>query len=210
MDQGLHTGAIFSNLRKAFDGVNHDLLVDKLQLYGCSSLAVLWFKSYLSDHRQCINIPGTLSDTEVLSSGVPQRSILGPILFLLFIIDLPLTWKNRNGLFADDATFYASASTLTDVQVQLQRDLSNTATWTNDHGMATHPQKTKDMITGTRQMLSRCEECALSLCLDDRQLEQTQEERLLGLDIDPSLSWSYHVANLGKKTLKARCCCGSH
>ena len=79
---------------------------------------------------------------------------------------------------------------------------SNTATWTEDHGMAAHPEKTKYMIIGTGQQLSRCEECALSLWLDGRQLEQTQEERLLGLDIDPSLSWSTHVANLRKTLLK--------
>ena len=71
--------------------------------------------------------------------------------------------------------------------------------WTKDHGMAAHPQKTKDMIIGTRQKLSHCEECALSLCLDGRQVEQTQEERLLVRLLDPSLSWSSHVANLRKK-----------
>ena len=114
------------------------------------------------------HIAGTLSDTKVLRSGVPQGSILGPTLFLLFINDLPLTWKNKNGLFADDATFYASASTLTDVQVQLQRDVSKMVTWTKDHDMATHPEKTKYMIIGTRQKLSRCEESALLLCLDGR------------------------------------------
>ena len=68
--------------------------------------------------------------------------------------------------------------------------------------MAAHPEKTKCMIIGTRQKLSRFEECALSLYLDGRQLEQTQEKRLLGVDIDPSLSWSSHVANLRKKLLK--------
>ena len=68
--------------------------------------------------------------------------------------------------------------------------------------MAAHPKKTKCMLIGTRQKLSRFEECALSLYLDGRQLEQTQEERLLGLDIDPSLSWSSHVANFRKKLLK--------
>ena len=156
MDQGLYTGAIFLDLRKAFDFVNHDLLVTKLQMYGCSPSTLLWFKSYLSDRRQCVNIAGNLSDTEVLRSGVPQGSIMGHFLFLLFINDLRLTWKNRNGLFADDATFYANASNLTDVQVQLQRKLSNTVTWTKDHGMAAHPQKTKYMIIGTRQKLFRC------------------------------------------------------
>ena len=83
--------------------------------------------------------------------------------------------------------------TLTYALVQLQRDVSNTAA---------HSKKLKYMITGTRQKVSRCEECALSLCLDGRQLEQTQEERLLGLDIDPSLSCSSQIANLTKKLLK--------
>ena len=64
MDQGLFTCAIFLGLRKAFDVVNHELLVAKLQMYGYSSSALLWFKSYLSDRRQCVNIARTLSDTE--------------------------------------------------------------------------------------------------------------------------------------------------
>ena len=202
MDQGLYTGAIYLDLRKAFDVVNHDLLIAKLRIYGCSPSSLIWFKSYLTDRRQCVNLAGTVSDTEVLSSGIPQGSILGPVFFLLFINDLPLSWKSKNGLFADDATFYVSATTLTDVQLQLQQDLNSTATWTKEHGMVAHPDKTKYMIIGTGQKLSRCDDCTLTLFLDERKLEQTQEERLLGLDIDPTLSWSNHVTNLRKKLLK--------
>ena len=102
MDQGLYTGAIFLDLRKAFDVVNHDLLIAKLQIYGCSPSTLLWFKSFLTDRRQCVNLSGTVSDTEVLSSGIPQGSILGPALFLLFINDLPLSGESRNGLFAEN------------------------------------------------------------------------------------------------------------
>ena len=208
MEQGLYSAVIFSDLCKAFDVVNHYLLAAKRQMYGCSLSALPWFNSYLSDCRQCVNIAGTLSDTEVLSSGVPQSLNLSPVLFL-FINNLPLTWKNRNGLFADDATFYASASNLTDVQVQLQQDLSNMVTWTKDHSMAACPQKTKYVIIGTQQKLSCCKECALSPCLDGRQLEQTREAPLLGLDIDPALPCSSHIANQ-EKTLKGRCCTGSY
>ena len=77
VDQGLYTGAIFLDLRKSFYVVNPDLLVAKLQMCGCPSSAPQWVKSYLSDCRQCVNIAGNLSDTEVLSSVVPQGSILG-------------------------------------------------------------------------------------------------------------------------------------
>ena len=164
MDQGLYTGEIFLDLHKAFDVVNHDLIIAKLQIYGCSPSSLLWFKSY---RRQCVNLTGTVSNIEVLSSDIPQGSILGPALFLLFINELPLYWESRNGLFADvDATFYASATALTDVQLQLQRDLNSTATWTKEHGIVAHQEKTKHMIIGTREKLSRCEECALTLFLD--------------------------------------------
>lgn len=77
MDQGLYTGAILLDLRKTFDVVNHDLLIAKLQIYGCSPTSLLWFKSYFTDRHQCVNLKGTVSDTEVLASGIPLRSILG-------------------------------------------------------------------------------------------------------------------------------------
>ena len=89
MNQGFYAGAIFLDLRKAFDVVNHDFLIAKLQMYGCSSSTLLWFRSYLSDRRQCVNLTSVVSDTEVLRSGVSQGSILGPVLFLLFLTTYP-------------------------------------------------------------------------------------------------------------------------
>ena len=105
IDQGLYTSAIFLDLRKAFNVVNRDLIINKLQIHGCSPSSLLYFKSYLTDCRQCVNFKGTVSVTEVLPFGIPQGSILGPTFFLLFLNDIPLSWESRNGLFADDATF---------------------------------------------------------------------------------------------------------
>ena len=84
---------------------------------------------------------GTVSDTQVLASGIPRVRSWVLYFFLLFINDLPLSWESRNGLFADYATFYASATTLTDVQSQLQRDLNSAAIWTKEHGMVAHRKK---------------------------------------------------------------------
>lgn len=202
MDRGELTGVIYLDLRKAFDVVNHDLLLTKLQMYGFSPSALRWFKSYLTDRYQQVSLNGVLSDAASLRCGVPQGSILGPSLFLLFINDLPLSWKNENGIFADDATFYASAQSLSTIQDDLQRDLASTAKWTKEHGMVAHPEKTKYMIIGTNQKISHCKDCSLSLWLNDKQLQQTHDERLLGVDIDPKLTWSTHVENLRKKLLK--------
>jgi len=71
MDQGLYTGANFLDLRKAFDAVNHDLLIAKLQIYGCSPSSLLWFKSYLTDRRQCVNLSGFVSNTDLGSCTFP-------------------------------------------------------------------------------------------------------------------------------------------
>ena len=201
IDQGLFTGAIFLDSRKAFDVVNHDLLVAKLQMYGYSSSALLWFKSYLSDRRQCVNIAGTLSDTELLISGVLQGSILSPVLFLLVINDLPLIWTNRNGLFVDDAPFYASAST----------DLCSGTTSTGSfyygdmdqrswHGCPSAKDKLHDNWQSTKAFPLR-RICPFAV-FGWWQLEQTQ--RLLGLDIDPSLYLGHHTKLiLGKNSESA-------
>ena len=100
------------------------------------------------------------------------------------------------------ATFYASSPSLSIIQDKLQQDLVSQAKWTKEHGMIAHPDKTKYMIVGTNQKISRCEDCSLPLWLNDHQLQQSHDERLLGVHIDPNLSWSTHVENLRKKLLK--------
>ena len=107
IDSGKFGCGIFIDLRKAFDTVNHDILYKKLEHYGVRGMLLEWFKSYLTDRKQYVFYNGESSDLKLISCGVPQGSVLGPLLFLIYINDLPNISTNlKFFLFADDTNIY--------------------------------------------------------------------------------------------------------
>ena len=111
MDEGLLTGAVFIDLRKAFNSVDHDLLIKKLESYGFKNNELNWFKSYLSDRKQVVSVGKEISDYCLIMSRAPQGSILGPLSFVLFINYLPEVLTKRQILmYADNTVTYFSAS----------------------------------------------------------------------------------------------------
>ena len=103
IDCGKYIGAEFVDLSKAFDMVNHTLLIDKLNSFGITGIENKWFKSYLKNRTQCVSVNGTISDPNTILSGVPQESILGLLLFLLFINDMSDSIINPTvDMYADD------------------------------------------------------------------------------------------------------------
>ena len=154
IDNGNFTGTSFVDFTKAFDLVDHKLLIQKLECYKFNENTLKWFISYLSNRKQSVHIGDTQSDYLEIISGVPQGSVLGPLLFLIYINDLPLHVKHSNiDIFADDATLHSSAPDLNTIQVALCKDLENINIWCLENKMKINEKKTKCMLIGTNQKL---------------------------------------------------------
>ena len=120
------TGAVFIDLRKTFDSINHTLLLDKIRSCGVTDTELLWFRSYLTNRKQAASYQNVLSDLEQLSTGVPQGSILGPLLFILFINDLPRSVKSSSILiYADDAVVFHAAKDVSSINATLSLELDS-------------------------------------------------------------------------------------
>ena len=193
-------GAVLLDLSKAFDLVNHQILKQKLSAYKFSQLSQSWFDSYLSNRFQQVHISGKLSESKEIKAGVPQGSVLGPLLFLLYINDLPLYIKYcLLDLFADDGTLHTSNSHLPTVTNFLNLDLDNFSDWCDDNDMKKNTSKSKAMFLATRNTANKIMTEPPHLTIKGEQIQITESEKLLGVHINNSLSWSTHIESTLKK-----------
>jgi len=142
----LFTIAIFCDLQKAFDTVDHTILLKKLCSIGVRGIELHWFKNYLSNRKQFVNIDGINSVLLDILIGVPQGSILGPLLFLIYINDLPTCSNFDDSLFADDTTLNKSHANLKELESIVNLEFQKILYFFQSHKLSLHPEKTKFML----------------------------------------------------------------
>ena len=192
LDKSGVVGTILMNLSKAFDCLPHDLILGKLQAYGVNYESLELIRSYLSNRYQRIKLDSTFSSWMKILLGVPQGSILGPLLFNIFINDILLSIeKTEICNFADDNTIYSCEKTVEEVIENLHYDLKLVLKWLENNQMMANPGQFQFMLLGKNTKYQ-------TLQIQNNTLKSFQSVKLLGLTIDKNLKFDTHIDNLCK------------
>ena len=180
---------------KAFDMVEHSILLKKLEHYGIRGRALCWMKSYLSNRKQYVSINGSDSATHAMKYGVPQGSILGPLLFVIYINDIPEVARFAKFiLYADDANIIITATTIEEINDKLLELTKNLLKWVNCNGLALSLKKTQYIIFSRQNV-----DLPSPLFISNKLIERKQEAKFLGVIVDESLAWTKHIKTLQSK-----------
>ena len=180
---------------KAFDMVDHDILLHKLCHYGIRGKTFDWLKSYLNNRKQYVSISNKKSSLQHVKYGVPQGSILGPLLFIIYINDIPEIDKFAKFiLYADDANIIITGKNMAEIEERIASLSFNLVRWVNSNGLMLNLKKTHYMVFSRQKSLQDP-----VLKINNFQIKRVQEARFLGVIIDDKLTWSAHI-----KTMKSK------
>jgi len=194
LDNKMLVGAVLMDLSKAFDCIPHDILITKMHAYGFSKNTLTFFYSYLKRRKQYVKINETCSDFKTILTGVPQGSILGPVLFNLFINDLFYSIKEADLYnFADDNTIYTYGFNLGNIFRKLQNDLQNILLWLENNSLKANPVKFQFMILGN--VTGKY----FYLNFNDISFKAADSVKVLRIEIDENINFNHHIMNLSKK-----------
>ena len=191
----MYTGTVFIDLRKAFDTVDPLILLKKLNNIGVSPDSLTWFCSYLTDRRIHTLFNSSTSSESNVDYGVPQGSILGPLLFIIYIDDIV---KHLNHcsvhLYADDTVIYFSHKDIPTIESVINSELRSIYEWLCNSKLSLNCDKTVSMLFGSPKMLSKCNQ--LSLNVNGKNILHVHCMKYLGLVLDPSLKWNLHIEQM--------------
>jgi hypothetical protein len=195
VSHGKDIRVVFLDISKAFDRVWHMGLLHKLRKHGIKGRLLSWFMNYLKDRQQRVIINGVASSWGNIEAGVPQGSVLGPLLFLVFINDITNVVTNcKIRLFADDTCLFIEVDNHEDAATQVNEDLAKIQDWSNTWLVSFSPQKTRDMVITNKGPRDYPD-----LALDDQIIEKVTSHKHLGVTLSNDLGWKSHVYNIAKK-----------
>ena len=195
-----NTLGVFIDLSKAFDSIDHGILLHKLYHYGIRGPIAEWFKSYLTDRSQYVHVDGVNSDRIGVTSGVPQGSILGPLLFNVFMNDISnVSSSLKFILFADDTTVLLSGRNITELVDSMNKELSNLSEWIICNNLLLNINKTCCMLFGPRIVTNLVD---FSLYINSFAISRVNSIKFLGIVIEDNLSWREHIEQTSNKIAK--------
>ena len=194
------TCLILLHLSKAFDTVNHKILLSKLEKYGVRGNSLKLPNDYLTNRKQVVHVNNTYSDQQSIVCGVPQGSTLGPLLFSIYINDLPNASKFETLLFAGDTALFLSNDNLKTLNKDVNYKLLNIEAWLNANKLSLNYSKTKYLLI--KPMAKTSQWCKFAVTIKGIELEKCQSAKYLGIILDKNLNWEPHIQFLGKNCLK--------
>jgi Reverse transcriptase (RNA-dependent DNA polymerase) len=202
IDNSEYSIGIFLDLSKAFDTLDHETLIVKLMHYGIRGITLELFQNYLTNRKQYVNYNNVNSAQKYITTGVPQGSILGPLLFILYVNDIVNSSVILKFLmFADDTNLFCSSKILSDLIDILNTELHNVSEWFLANKLSLNPSKTNFMIFGNKYIGG--DDTKRLLILNGHSIEQVECTKFLGVYIDNKLNWKQHIQHVSSKISKA-------
>ena len=193
IDNGKINSTILLDVKKAFDTIDHDILLWKLSHYGISHTELEFFRSYFCNRLQCCSVNGHTSSFKTISCGVPQGSILGPLLFIIYVNDLPLCIENGHVTkYADDTSSSNGISTVEDITRNFIPDIKNVMDWLKANNLSLNVMKTEFILTGTTQNNLKIGDL-LAIRVQGYTVKLVYKAKYLGMVIDDKLTWKDHI-----------------
>ena len=201
--------SVFLDLSKAFDTLDHEILLQKLKYYGISEVPLRWLSSYLSDRHQYVEFDGVKSITLPLTTGVPQGSILGPLLFIIYMNDVHMASSHFTPIvYADDTNLYSTIGAFSinthpnsinnkELSDKINKELYNISDWLAINKLSLNAKKTKYMVFHTKQR--NISHLNLDLEINNHKIDRVSDFNFLGLTIDENLTWREHVQKISTK-----------
>ena len=199
MNEGEFVIGLFLDLCKAFDTLNHDILLKKLYKYGIRGNSYLWFNSYLSNRKQYVNYNGTTSSVSNIICGVPQGSILGPLLFIIYVNDI-INVSNIFFpiLFADDTNVFVSGKNINKTVSNLNSELKKLVQWLNINKLSLNIRKTHYIVFTHKKQINLNN----NILINNQIVSRVESTKFLGVIIDSALTWKDHINYIKTKIAK--------